>query len=142
MVETITVPDMSRVGKKGTPRYYEAYGVEPPMIEIPIGNVEVVGPQENPVPQKISRRQFFQYLAIIKVITEQEALDAISSKAIPSILDGMIGSLPEKEQFSARALVLGANEFDIQNPLAEVIRVMMNWSIEEKFNFWRKAYKI
>ena len=143
MVETITVTDYSKVGKKGVPRYFEAYGIEPPTIEIPAkGEGEIVGPSDDPTPKSISRRQFFQYLAIIEVISQEEALLAIAGKEIPAILNSLISSLPEKDQFNAKALVLGATSFDIDNPLSSVIRVLMGWSEEEKRNFWQKASKI
>lgn len=142
MVETKLVPDYSRVGKKGTPRYYEAYGVEPPMIEVVIDETEIVGPPEDPTPRQISRRQFFQYLSVIKMISEEEALEAIPGRSIPLALEDIIGGLPQKEQFNARALIVGATVFQIDNPLSDVVRVALGWTPALLRNFWQRASKI
>lgn len=42
MSATQQVPDRNLVGKKGCPRYFEAYGVEPPMKTVPVEDGEPV----------------------------------------------------------------------------------------------------
>lgn len=64
------------------------------------------------VPVSIARRQFFQQAAIKGIITEDEALDAMSTGAIPSIIASFIALLPAEQQFGAKALIKGAASFE------------------------------
>lgn len=40
MAATKTVIDHSRIGRKGTPRHYQAFGMEPPMTEVVVSEGE------------------------------------------------------------------------------------------------------
>lgn len=94
------------------------------------------------VPDEISRRQFFQQLAVLEIITRQEALDALDG-AIPAPLQAIIDQLPtEDDKFNAQMLVKGAQNFIRTNPLAEIVRQAMQWTVEQKDNFWRDAAKL
>lgn len=94
------------------------------------------------VPDEISRRQFFQQLAVLEIITRQEALDALDG-AIPAPLQTIIDQLPtDDDKFNAQMLVKGAQNFNRTNPLAEIVRQAMQWTVEQKDNFWRDAAKL
>lgn len=101
---------------------------EPPPIQ----------PTSEAVPE-ISDRQFFQALAIRGDVTEAEALDAVGPGIIPPAMDGLIDQLPQEQQFAARMLIRGATRFERQHPVADLIRSLYGWSIEDADDFWRFA---
>lgn len=99
--------------------------------------------EPEPIPDEISRRQFFQYLAVLEIITRQEALAALQSGAIPSPLQAIIDQLPsEDDRFEAQMFIIGAQNFNRLHPLSETVRLSLGWSIEQKDDFWREAYKL
>lgn len=68
-------------------------------------------PEPEPeVPQEISRRQFYQMLAIREIITEEAAI-ASNGGVIPQPLIDLVDLLPEGDQFNARMLLSGAATF-------------------------------
>lgn len=96
-----------------------------------------------PPPNEISRRQFFQQLAVMEIITKPDALAAMQGGVIPAPLQAIIDQLPtEDDQFNAQMLVIGADTFNRTHPLAETVRLALNWTEEQKDDFWRDAYKI
>lgn len=96
-----------------------------------------------PVPDEISRRQFFQHLASIEMITRADALAAIQTGAIPAPMQAIIDDLPDDDaKFEAMMLVAGATVFNRNNPLAELIRQAMQWTVEQKDDLWREAAKL
>lgn len=100
-------------------------------------------PEPEPIPDEISRRQFFQQLANMRIISRAEALAAIQTGAIPAPLQAIIDSLPtEDDKFDALMLVAGAQDFNRARPLAEIVRQAMQWTVEQKDNFWRNAKKL
>ena len=69
----------------------------------------------------LSRRQFYQALALANYITEAEALAAMAG-VIPAPLNTAIDALTDpQEQFTARMLLAGASEFRRDHPLVEII---------------------
>ena len=103
--------------------------VEPPVIE--------------PVPDDISRRQFFQQLFVLEIITKPEALTAIPGLNIPPPLQAIIDQLPtQSDRDSAEMLVIGAQNFNRLHPLSETVRLSLGWSVEQKDDFWREASKL
>ncbi|MBK0022208.1 hypothetical protein IAE29_12825 [Ochrobactrum sp. S46] len=100
-------------------------------------------PQPEPIPDEISRRQFFQYLAVLGIISRQEALAALQSGAIPAPLQAIIDELPtEDDQFEAQMFIIGAQNFDHLHPLSDTVRLALEWTVEQKNDFWREAYKL
>lgn len=69
-----------------------------------------------PIPT-ISRRQFFQQAAIGGIITQSEALAAVTSGALPASILAFIGALPADQQFGAKML-FSVDQFDRASPLA------------------------
>lgn len=87
----------------------------------------------------ISSRQFFQGLYKRELITKQEALAAISTGAIPAVMQSLIDQLPEETRDDAEFLIAGATMFERLNPVAEFIRMLFGWSAEQADDFWRFA---
>ncbi|MEN5300261.1 hypothetical protein ABE530_18255 [Brucella sp. TWI559] len=100
-------------------------------------------PEPDAIPNEISRRQFFQYLAVLQILTRQEALAALQNGAIPAPLQAIIDQLPtEDDRFEAQMFILGAQNFNRQHPLSETVRLALNWTLEQKDDFWCEAFKI
>lgn len=57
-----------------------------------------------PIPASISDRQFFQQLAIVGIITQDQAL-ASNAAVIPAPLLTIIDAMPEDQQFAAKMLI-------------------------------------
>lgn len=89
--------------------------------------------------ENISDRQFFQALAVRGEITEAEALDAVGPGIIPPAMDALIDQLPQEQRFAARMLIRGATRYERQHPIADLIRSLYGWSIEDADDFWRFA---
>ncbi|PRA86946.1 hypothetical protein CQ054_07040 [Ochrobactrum sp. MYb29] len=96
----------------------------------------------DPVPDEISRRQFFQQLANDELITKDEAKAALQGGAIPVALQALITQLPEEEQFDAEMLLIGAATFARAHPLCQKMRVLFDWSNDQLDSFWRCASKV
>lgn len=86
------------------------------------GVVEPYVEPPTPVPASLSRRQFFQIVAIKGWITWQEAEDAMGG-AIPQALLGLIDELPldDAQKFDARMLIKGATEFQRRHHLTYLL---------------------
>ncbi len=98
---------------------------------------------KEPPPASISRRQFFQQLAVIEIITNQVANAAMQSGAIPAPLQALIDDLPtENDKFEATMLIIGADSFQLAHPLTEVVRLKMGWTEEQRNNFFLEASKL
>lgn len=74
-----------------------------------------------PVPSSISDRQFFQQIAAMKLITEDEAEDAVASGVIPASLAALVEFLPEQARHSARMLLKGATVFERSHEMTDTI---------------------
>ncbi|MCH4542710.1 hypothetical protein [Ochrobactrum sp. A-1] len=100
-------------------------------------------PSSEPIPDEISRRQFFQYLAAIGIISKDEALAAMQGGVIPTPLQAIIDQLPtEDDKFNAQMFVVGAQNFNRLHWLTDAVRQAMQWTIEQRNDFWRSASKI
>ena len=91
------------------------------------------------VPQTISDRQFFQQLAIAKVISQEEALAAVKTGDIPSALSGFIAALPDAARFNAEMLLSGATLFQRAHPLTDAIAAAQGMTPEQVDDFFRAA---
>ncbi|MEN5300326.1 hypothetical protein ABE530_18610 [Brucella sp. TWI559] len=106
------------------------------------GTAIVEPPINDPVPDEISRRQFFQQLATLELITKDEAKTALQGGAIPAALQALVSQLPDDEQFDAEMLIIGATTFSRLHPLSDKIRILFEWSEEQRDDFWRAAAKL
>jgi hypothetical protein len=96
--------------------------------------------QAPPVPRLISDRQFFQALALQGAITQEEALAAVRTGAIPAAMQTFIDAIPDQQQqFGATMLLSGAVEFDRNHPLVESFRQAMGWTVQQTNDLWRLA---
>lgn len=98
-------------------------------------------PPPEGIPDFISRREFFQQLAVDKLITEEEAYAALGG-VIPAAMLALITQLPAEEQFNAKMLVAGATDFYRNHQLTHVIQHMFNWTDERADQFWLDASKL
>lgn len=94
------------------------------------------------VPQTISDRQFFQQLAIAKVISQEEALAAVKTGDIPSALSGFIAALPDAARFNAEMLLSGATVFQRDHPLTNAVATAQGMTADQVDEFFRQAAKL
>jgi len=92
-----------------------------------------------PAPDIISDRQFFQQLAIIGVISQQEALAAVATGAIPAAMAALVEQLPDEQQFPTRMLISGATVFERSHPVAALIGGLYGWTSPQVDALWRDA---
>ena len=92
----------------------------------------------SPIPTTISRRQFYQQLAIQSVITNDEALAALRTGTTPAALADLIAALPSDQQFGAEMMVLGA-EFNRTDPLTLALGAAMHWTSDQIDALWVAA---
>lgn len=100
---------------------------------------EAPPPPAAPVPETISDRQFFQQLAVQQVITQDEALAAVKTGAVPPALQTLISALPADQQFGAEMIVSGAVEFHRHSALVQEIAQAYGWNSEQVDALWRSA---
>lgn len=104
---------------------------------------EIILQASSIAPDEISRRQFFQQLAVAGIISNAEALAAMKSGAVPQALQAIIDALPtEQDRFNAEMLVVGADTFYRTHPLTETVRLAMQWTEEQRDSFWLEASKL
>lgn len=111
---------------------YQGYQIVPWMMEEPII-----------IPQVISDRQFFQQAALENIITKDEALAAVKTGVIPTVLQTFVDSIEDESQnFAAKMLLSGATEFSRYHPLTETIRTHLGWTTEQIDHFFIDAAKL
>jgi len=69
-----------------------------------------------PVPGSITDRQFFQAVAQLGRITQDEALAIMSSGVIPESLTNTLSTLSPDEQFAVKMKIIGAHTFERSDP--------------------------
>ena len=93
-----------------------------------------------PVPTIISDRQFFQAIALMGVITQQEALDAVRTGTIPAQMQLFVDAISDPiERFSATMLLSGAIEFRRDHPMSLALMNANGWSAQQADDLWRFA---
>lgn len=90
------------------------------------------------VPQSISDRQFFQQLAVLGIITQDDAL-ASNAAVIPPPLLTIINEMPADKQFNAKMVISGATVFERNNPLTIDIGTAYGWTSAQIDDFFRAA---
>ena len=94
-------------------------------------------PVTTPTLAPITRRQFYQALASVNAITNQEALDAVRIGSIPASMQTMINAMPtEEERFAAEMLLSGAQEFQIDHPLVQAFATAQGWTEQQVKDLW------
>lgn len=102
-----------------------------------IGKAGESPPSPLVVPREISDRQFFQGLALKGLISEEEAISAVSTGALPAAFETLIGQLSAADRFTARMLLSGATSFLRTNPLVDTLGAMLGMGPEEIDELWR-----
>lgn len=92
-----------------------------------------------PVPDVISDRQCFQQLAAMDKITQDEALAAVSTGALPKAVSDGIAGLPAAQQFPAQMLICGATEFHRQHPMVPVFLGFFGLGEADRDPLWTAA---
>jgi hypothetical protein len=87
----------------------------------------------------ITRRQFFQGLAVTGEITEAQAVEALATGKMPDQIEVIIDTLPTDQKFPARMLLLGANEMQLTNPLTQTFAAAKGWDEAETKAFFDLA---
>ncbi|MGY5791902.1 hypothetical protein ACXHXM_16825 len=93
-----------------------------------------------PIPA-ISRRQFFQQAAVAGIITENEALAAVTTGALPTSVTAFINSLPTDQQFGAKML-FSVNEFQRSSPMANAFGQAIGITPEQTDDFFTAAAQL
>lgn len=83
-------------------------------IETPSDPNPTPEPQEPPIPATISKRQFWQQLANMGMITKAEALAVMVSGTLPPAFDALVSALDEDDEFKAR-MQLATNDYERSN---------------------------
>jgi hypothetical protein len=103
-------------------------------------------PPPPPVPESITRRQFFQQLTqplpwstSTTVITQAEAMAVFQSGTIPSELQTLVAGLPAAEQPGANLMIIGNSTFERRHPLVIALGQAMGWTSAEIDQFWIAA---
>lgn len=86
-----------------------------------------------PPPPSLSRRQFFQQAAIAGLISQEAALAAVRSGAIPAPLQDAVNLLSAGEQFAAEMLISGAMTFELAHPLTTAIGAQLGVDVAAFF---------
>jgi hypothetical protein len=95
------------------------------------------------VPTSISRRQFFQVLAVRDIITRQEALDAVATGAIPEAMEQLIQMLADEDlQWNARMVISGATDFERLNWFVDVFGQLRNMTPGEIDQLWTDGHAL
>lgn len=92
-----------------------------------------------PVPAVISDRQFYQQLAVVGLITRDEALAAVKVGTVPKTLQTLVDGLPVDQQFAAEMHVAGGIEFRRNHPLTNALAGGMGWTSGQVDQLWRDA---
>lgn len=102
-------------------------------------------PESEPlqVPSTISDRQFFQQAAILGIITQAEALDAVRTGTIPPVLQSIVDGIQDaSEKFAATMLLAGATVFERNHPFTNAVGVALGWSSQQIDQFFIDAAKL
>ena len=102
------------------------------------GTIDPADPIVEPIPDEISDRQCFQQLAIMGLITQQEALTYLGNGTLPAAFEAFVEALPEASQFDAR-MKLMANNFRRSDSWVDVFGQMQGMTPEQVDDIWRAA---
>lgn len=94
------------------------------------------------IPFSVSRRQFYTQLAFDNIISQEDAIKAASSGFIPAPLEAIIDQLPNDEaKFNARMMIISAQSFEYLHELSNFVVQALNWTQEQKEDFFINASK-
>lgn len=90
----------------------------------------------------ISDRQFFQQLAILKIISQDDALSAVKVGSIPAPLQSIIDGLPQDQKFGAEMIISGATTFNRAHPMTMAMGASYGWSSSQIDDFFKAAAQL
>lgn len=85
----------------------------------------------DPVPvtvPDISPRQFYQQLAVVGVISQDEALAALATGTIPAALAQIVAAFPPAQQFAAKMFLVGATAILRHHPMSVAFAQAYGWT--------------
>lgn len=88
------------------------------------------------VPKTISDRQFFQGLANLGKITQQEALAAVKTGDIPAAMETFISTMDANTQFDVRMNLSGATQFNRDHILVDTFGQFMAMTPQQLDELW------
>lgn len=94
------------------------------------------------VPQEISPTQLFLQLNIAGFITEQEALDAATSGAVPAAIDSLFATLPAADALAARVRWARMTTCLRTDPLVSALAAANSLTPEQVDQFFIDASKL
>jgi len=112
------------------------------IAETPISDEELAAflNQLTPIPT-VSRRQFFQQAAIAGIISESEALAAVTTGALPASITAFISTLPADQQFGA-TMLFSVSEFVRSSPMANAFGQTLGMTPEQIDAFFTAASQL
>ncbi len=128
----MTVPDdMGNRFRRDIAEWEAAGNTIPPYVPPPV-----------PVPDEISRRQFFQVLANREMITKAEAIDAVTLGTLPVVIETILQGIADEDvQWSVR-MSFTAQTFKRSNWAVGFFGAMQNMSSADIDELWRAAAKL
>ena len=94
-----------------------------------------------PVPTVIGRGQWYHQASLDGLITEDEALEAMSG-TIPGSLDPYLANVPAAQRQSVQMLLAGGTLFDRTAPTCQAWITALGWSQQQTETFWTEAAKL
>lgn len=91
-----------------------------------------------PIPQSITRRQFYSQLVVLGTITQNEAL-ATNAGTVPSELAGYVAALPTGQQFAANMALGGQALFYRNGPITLAVANSLGWTSTQVDTFFTAA---
>ena len=106
-----------------------------------ISKISDEGPPSTPAPlPTISDRQFFQALAMMEMITPQEALAAVRTGEVPATMQTFVDAIEDPQQrFGAQMLLSGATQFERYHPLVAQFGAAFGMDEDQIDDLWRLA---
>jgi hypothetical protein len=99
-------------------------------------------PSKPPVPENVSDRQFYQQLAVMGEISEQEALNAVSTGQLPGRFNSFVNGKPQGQQWGMKMKLQGANALQRHDQLIQDMANSFGWSKDHVDQIFIEAAKI
>lgn len=93
-----------------------------------------------PVPEIISRRQFYEQLEIDGLISQAEALAAMKTGTLPAALQAIVDGMADADaKYDAEMKLVGATDFFRSSSLVMVFAIVIGWDEARVDKFWIDA---
>lgn len=123
-----------------TGTFYNMFTLESEEMEIDDSLLPVIPP---PVPEPITKLQFWTQAALSMVITPAEALAVIQSNVLPSIMQNFLAGIDDD---TARTFIqmkiLGASQFKFDDVISVQFADFLGMTEEQRRSFWEAAHAI